>query len=275
MWWAGWLSLAHSHLPGQYSHLWGYSGPSARGYAWSNQAACYGLALCSTCIKPVGPGCGTGFWASLDLGWLLGAQHHQAHHLAREVGWWVSMVQSCIFVWVVELTTGNMSWPSLSWLSCYTNSWARRPTVDASSWGMHPWSSTACCYCTVLAQCRPFSQAMYGDQSIQQHGIAALLLQQHPDKLRTWTPMASWGCCLEPLEKMESHILLELKALREGAWKMGEFMAFSQQLVMQVMLELHALLKVTLKVHPELQAMLIDVQQYKPTWVMGGASRHA
>ena len=42
--------------------------------------------------------------------------------------------------------------------------------------------------------------------------------------------MASWGRCLEPLEKMESHVLLELKALHEGAWKMGEFMAFSQQL---------------------------------------------
>ena len=40
--------------------------------------------------------------------------------------------------------------------------------------------------------------------------------------------MASWGHCLEPLEKIESHILLELKALREGAWKMGKFTVFSQ-----------------------------------------------
>ena len=39
--------------------------------------------------------------------------------------------------------------------------------------------------------------------------------------------IASWGCCLEPLEKLESHILLELKALHEGAWKMGKFMAFT------------------------------------------------
>ena len=39
-------------------------------------------------------------------------------------------------------------------------------------------------------------------------------------------PMVSWGCCLELLEKLESHILLELKAPCEGAWKMGEFMAF-------------------------------------------------
>ena len=42
-------------------------------------------------------------------------------------------------------------------------------------------------------------------------------------------------------------------------------MVFSQHLVMQVTLELHALLKVALKAHLELQAMLFDIQQYKPT----------
>ena len=31
-------------------------------------------------------------------------------------------------------------------------------------------------------------------------------------------------------------------------------------------------MKVSLKAHPELQAMLIDVQQYKPTWTIGGTS---
>ena len=31
-------------------------------------------------------------------------------------------------------------------------------------------------------------------------------------------------------------------------------------------------MKVVLKAHPELQAMLIDVQQYKPSWAVGGAS---
>ena len=40
-------------------------------------------------------------------------------------------------------------------------------------------------------------------------------------------PVASWGRGLTLLEKIESHVLLELKALREGAWKMGEFIAFS------------------------------------------------
>ena len=84
--------------------------------------------------------------------------------------------------------------------------------------------------------------------------------------------IASWGHCLELLEKMESRILLELKALHEGAWKMGEFMAFSQQLTIQVTPELWALLKVVLKAHLELQAILINLQQYKPMWAIGGMS---
>ena len=71
---------------------------------------------------------------------------------------------------------------------------------------------------------------------------------------------------------MESRILLELKALCEGAWKMGEFMVFSLKLIMQVTPELRALLKIAPKAHLELQALLIDVQQYKPTWAVGGAS---
>ena len=41
---------------------------------------------------------------------------------------------------------------------------------------------------------------------------------------------------------------------------------------MQVTLELRALLKVVPKAHPELQVKLIDIQQYKPTWAVGGTS---
>ena len=84
--------------------------------------------------------------------------------------------------------------------------------------------------------------------------------------------MASWGHCLDLLEKLESRILLELKALCDSAWKMGEFMAFSQHLVIQVTLELRTLLKVVAKAYLELQALLIDIQQYKPTWAIGGMS---
>ena len=54
-----------------------------------------------------------------------------------------------------------------------------------------------------------------------------------------------------------------------GKWAIH---GISQQLTMQVTPELQALLKVTPKAHLELQAMLIDIQQYKPTWAIGGAS---
>ena len=65
------------------------------------------------------------------------------------------------------------------------------------------------------------SEELRMETRVSSHGIATLLLQQHPGKPRTWMPVASWGRCLEPLEKMESRVLLELKALHEGTWKNG------------------------------------------------------
>ena len=57
------------------------------------------------------------------------------------------------------------------------------------------------------------SEELRMETRVSSHGIATLLLQRHLGKPRTWTPIASWGRCLELLEKMESHVLLELKAL--------------------------------------------------------------
>ena len=64
------------------------------------------------------------------------------------------------------------------------------------------------------------------------------------------------------LRKLESHVLLELKALHEGSWKIGEFTAFSQHLVMQITPELRSLLKFMLNAYLELQTIFIEVQQY-------------
>ena len=74
--------------------------------------------------------------------------------------------------------------------------------------------------------------------------------------------MATWGRCLEALEQLDSRILLELKALHEGAYKLSEFTAFAKHLTMRVSKELCALLKVAHKAHPELQAFIIDLMQY-------------
>ena len=93
-------------------------------------------------------------------------------------------------------------------------------------------------------------------------GIAVILLQQHPECSWEWALVAMWGRCLEALEQLDSRVLLELKVLREGAYKLSEFTAFTKHLTMQVSKELRTLLKVAHKAHPELRALLIDLMQY-------------
>ena len=55
------------------------------------------------------------------------------------------------------------------------------------------------------------------ESRISKQGIAVLLLQRHPEHPHQWAPVASWGQCLDILEQQESQVMLELKALREGA----------------------------------------------------------
>lgn len=93
-------------------------------------------------------------------------------------------------------------------------------------------------------------------------GLAVVLLQRHPERPREWAPVATWGRCLDALEQSDSRVLLELKALREGAHKLSEFTAFATNLTMRVSKELRALLKIAQKAHPELQALLIDLMHY-------------
>ena len=71
------------------------------------------------------------------------------------------------------------------------------------------------------------------------------------------------------MEVEDSTVLLELKALREGCWKLSEFTAYSSSLVMSVSPELRALLKVAHKANPTLHAMMIDLMQYKPKLIVG------
>ena len=83
-------------------------------------------------------------------------------------------------------------------------------------------------------------------------GIAVVLLQWHPERAREWALVATWGRCLEALEQSDSRVLLELKALQEGAFKLAKFTAFAKHLPMRVSKELRALLRVAQKAHPEL-----------------------
>ena len=89
-----------------------------------------------------------------------------------------------------------------------------------------PWmTATGECVCKVVRHIVTAPRWLNADLSaklcmktrVSSCSIATLLLQHHPDKLRIWMPMASWGHCLELLEKLESRILLELKVLYKGA----------------------------------------------------------
>ena len=230
----------------------------------------------------------TGFMLNLHKSQLVQAAAQVLGHLWTSGGFWAPNITK--LTTLMEKMDGELArfnWASLYGLLNFYREYVPaftelvKPLRQLLGQDAHPWMPEAGeCICEVAQHVisvpcwlnADLTAELRMETRVSSHGIATLLLQQHLGKPRTWTPIASWGRCLEPLEKMESCILLELKALHEGTWKMGEFMAFSQQLTMQVTPELWALLKVAPKAHPELQAMLIDIQQYKPTWAIGGAS---
>ncbi len=102
---------------------------------------------------------------------------------------------------------------------------------------------------------------------VQKTGLAVVLLQRDPEHRLRWCPVASWGRTLDTLELSESKVVLELKALREGAWKLGEFTSYATNLTMRISPHLKALVKVAHKAHPTLHAMLIDLMTYKPKFL--------
>jgi hypothetical protein len=99
-------------------------------------------------------------------------------------------------------------------------------------------------------------------------GIAVILLQRNPEHRLRWLPVASWGRRLDTMELEDSRVLLELKALRQGCWKLNEFTAYTSNFTMRVSPDLRALLKVANKAHPEIHAYLIDLRRYKPKFVI-------
>ena len=59
-------------------------------------------------------------------------------------------------------------------------------------------------------------------------GLAAVVLQPDPTAPKQWLPVASWGRIIEPLEKLEPMVVLELKACREALWKLADVCAFAR-----------------------------------------------
>ena len=112
------------------------------------------------------------------------------------------------------------------------------------------------------------AQEIRMESRVTSAGIAVVLLQRHPEHRRRWLPVATWGRAVDALERNDSRVLLELRALREGAHKLVEFTAFARHLTMLVSPELRALLKLSTRAHPELQALLIDLLHYRPTFLV-------
>ena len=90
------------------------------------------------------------------------------------------------------------------------------------------------------------------EPSVSREGIALLLLQRDPEHRLKWLPVASWGRCLDPLEQQDSRVLLELRALREGCWKLSEFTTYANRLVLSVSRGLKALLALSKRAHPDI-----------------------
>ena len=103
-------------------------------------------------------------------------------------------------------------------------------------------------------------------------GIAVILLQRNPEHRQQWLPVASWGRRLDIMETEDSRVLLELKALREGCWKLNEYVSYSNNLTMKISADLKTLLKIAHRAHPELHALLIDLRLYKPKFVVDDAA---
>ena len=209
----------------------------------------------------------TGFMLNLCKSQLVQAVVQVLGHLWTSGGFWVpNITKLATLIEKMDGELAQVNWASLygllNFYREYVPAFAElvEPLRQLLGQDAHLWMPEAGeCVCEVAWHVimalhwlnADLSAELRMETRVSSHGIAALLLQQHPGKPRTWMPVASWGCCLEPLEKMESRVLLELKALREGAWKMGEFMAFSQNLTMQVTPELRALLKVMHRRHTQ------------------------
>lgn len=67
-------------------------------------------------------------------------------------------------------------------------------------------------------------------------------------------------------------MLLELRALREGCWKLSEYTTYANRLVLSVSRGLKALLGLSKRAHPDIQAMAIDLAQYKPKFLVNTPS---
>ena len=173
-----------------------------------------------------------GFMLNLHKSQLIQAVSQVLWHLCTLGSFWAPNINN--FTTLMENTNGELAlvnwasfWRLLSFYIEYVLAFAELvgPLCQNLSHNTQSWMLATGEYIHEVAQCiimAPYwlnadrSAELRMKTRVSSHGIVNLILHCHPDKLQTWMPMASWGYCLELLEKVESHLLLELKVLHWG-----------------------------------------------------------
>lgn len=93
------------------------------------------------------------------------------------------------------------------------------------------------------------------------------MTQKVPGKLN-WVPVATWGRLWTHGEVQHHPAVLELNILQEGLSKMGAFANSATQLVILVSSTTKTLLGIAKKSHPSIQAAMINLSCYKPTFMI-------
>jgi RNase H-like domain found in reverse transcriptase len=97
-------------------------------------------------------------------------------------------------------------------------------------------------------------------------GLAGALLQQDPDG-RGWLPVASHSRTLTAQELLMSRPHLELRAVQEALTKLRHVAAYCKELTVEASEELITIFRLQPRLHPQLWALVADIQAYKPKLV--------
>ena len=85
---------------------------------------------------------------------------------------------------------------------------------------------------SVVGTCRWMNPAMEEELRMEVRvapgGLVAVVLQRDPAAPRRWLPVCCWGRTLEAAERHVPHVVLELMAFREAAWKLSDVCAYAR-----------------------------------------------
>lgn len=94
-------------------------------------------------------------------------------------------------------------------------------------------------------------------------GLACTLLQKDPATSRH-LPIASYARTWAEKEPYSSILELETTAIQESLSKLSHYTAFAHTIELPCSDAFHALMRLNPRLHPKLQAQLLDIQAYRP-----------